>query len=173
MFWSILAKICKTQNEVYWYRFLLGILSKKGVMRKMLELLEVTDQQLKNCIGSFIIFFLLKLLFLHTWLVLWENRPLWGWKERFTHSWVTMIVPWASSQAYIIWLPNEFLLLLTPNMHTFFNISTNGGSFQYAKITLFFNPEEGDFLTTRVTYRCTNFLQYFVNSSCLSLCIIL
>ena len=86
------------------------------------------------------------------WLVLWENRPLWGWKERFTHPGVTMIVLWASFQADILWLPNEFLLLLTPNMPAFFNISTYGGSFQYAKITLFLNPQEGDFLTTRVNW---------------------
>ncbi len=87
-----------------------------------------------------------------TWLVLWENRPLWGLKERFTHPCVTIIILWASFQADIFWLPNEFLLLMTPNMHAFFNISTNWGGFRYAKITLFFNPEEGDFLTTRVTY---------------------
>ncbi len=37
------------------------------------------------------------------WLVLWENRPLWGWKERFTHPGVTMIVLWASFQADIFW----------------------------------------------------------------------
>ncbi len=86
-----------------------------------------------------------------TWLVLWENRPLWGWKERFIHPYVTMIILWASFKADIFWLPNEILLLLTPNMHAFFNILTNWESFQYAKITLFFNPEEGDFLTTCVT----------------------
>ncbi len=90
------------------------------------------------------------------WLVLWENRPLWGWKERFTHPCVTMIILWASLKADIFWLPYEFLVLLTPNIHAFFNISTNWGSFQYAKITLFFNPEEGDFLTTRIKYLLKN-----------------
>ncbi len=73
--------------------------------------------------------------------------------EKFVHSnpCVAMIILWASFQANIFWLPNEFLFLLTPNMHAFFNISTYWGSFQDAKITLFFNPEEGDFLTTRVS----------------------
>ncbi len=67
-----------------------------------------------------------------SWLVLWENRPLWGWKERFTHPGVTMIVLWASFPTDIFWLPNGSLLLLTPNMHAFLNISTNRGSFKYA-----------------------------------------
>ncbi len=97
---------------------------------------------------------------LDTWLVLSENRPLWGWKERFTHPCVTMIILWASLQADIFWLPDKFLVLLTPNMHAFFNISTNWGSFHYAKITLFSNPEEGDFLTTRVTSDLLNVFKW-------------
>ncbi len=45
------------------------------------------------------------------------------------------------------------LLLLTPNMHACLKNSTNWESCQYGKINLFFNPEEGDFLTTRITCR--------------------
>ena len=84
------------------------------------------------------------------WLVLWENHPLLGWKQGSTHPCVTMIMLSASFHADVFWLPNEFLLLLTPNIHAYLNNSTKLQGNLYGKITLFFNPEEGDFLTTCV-----------------------
>ncbi len=88
------------------------------------------------------------------WLVLWENHPLRGWRQGSTHPCVTMIILSASFQADVFWLPDEFLFLLTPNMHTYLNNSTKweGYLHVYGKITLFISPEEGDFLTTRVNY---------------------
>ena len=86
--------------------------------------------------------------------MLWENRPLQGWKQGFTHPCATMIILSASFQADVSWLPNEFLLLLIPNMHAYLNKSTKWEGYLYGKITLFFNPEEGDFLTTGVILYC-------------------
>ncbi len=61
-----------------------------------------------------------------------------------------MIILSESIQADVFWLPNEFLLLSTPNIHAYLNNSTKLERYLYGKINLFFNPEEGDFLTTRV-----------------------
>ena len=79
-----------------------------------------------------------------------RKSPSSGLKTGFTHPCTTMHILSASVQADIFRMPNEFLLLLTPNMHEHPNNSPNWERFQCGKIALFFNPEEGDFLATRV-----------------------
>ncbi len=58
----------------------------------------------------------------------------------------------------------QFLLLLTPNMHAYLNNSTTCKRFQHRKITLFFNPEEGNFLTTRVINVLGEIVHFFPQS---------
>ncbi len=61
-----------------------------------------------------------------------------------------MVILSALFQADVFWLPNGFLLLLTPHMHAYLNNSTKSEGYLCGKITLFVNPEEGEFLATHI-----------------------
>ena len=83
--------------------------------------------------------------FIYYWLMLWENRPLQGWKERFTHPCVTVTILSPPFQRDVFWLPMEFLLLLVPNMHAYLNHSQSEKIVNLVKSPYFSTPKRVNF----------------------------